>query len=405
MGYRMEGNFSIQEAYHLARELPQIDLDPVWSKLWDRAQWPKIYLFLWLVVRGRILTWENLQKRGFTGPSQCIICRKDREDMAHLLDACPLASMLWDQGAQRFCRLDRVCGSPQATIRSWHPNPFQNPILNRLWLLFSGFLMWLVWKERNAQIFKGNHSTAEKTWELLSRNIRETILSISWTEEDFQASQREVRILNSWGILPDQVKFSPCKAPCPSSPDFWSPPPQGCLKINFDGAAKDNPGPTGYGGVVHDHLGTILWVFWGSIGWDTNNSAELEGAIHCLLLMQSLNLSPTIIEGDSWIIVTMAKKLQQGQSVDRITKNWHLEFRVERLAELLKQCPECTFSHIRRKGNKVADILANRGVIANSSYEIVKWHPTDKVDWMEQVSKAADQDRESPTAPLLAPPQ
>ena len=126
-GYRMEGNFSIQEAYHLARELPQPDLDPVWTKLWDRPQWPKISLFLWLVVRGKILTWENLQKRGFTGPSQCIICKKDREDMAHLLDSCPLASMLWDQGAQRFRRLDRVRGSPQASIRSWHPNPFQNP--------------------------------------------------------------------------------------------------------------------------------------------------------------------------------------------------------------------------------------------------------------------------------------
>jgi len=100
----------------------------------------------------------------------------------------------------------------------------------------------------------------------------------------------------------------------------------------------------------------------------------------------------------------MAKKLQQGQSVDRITKNWRLEFRVERLAELLKQCPECTFNHIRRKGNKVADILANRGVTAESSYEIVKWHPTDRADWMEQVTKAADQDRESPSDPFLAPP-
>jgi len=100
----------------------------------------------------------------------------------------------------------------------------------------------------------------------------------------------------------------------------------------------------------------------------------------------------------------MAKKLQQGQSVGRLTKNWRLEFKVERLAELLERRPDCSFNHVRRKGNKVADILANRRVTADSSFEIVKWPPADRADWMDRVTRAAAQDRECPSVTHLAPP-
>jgi len=98
-GYKMEGNFSIQEAFHLARGLPAANPDPFWKKLWEAKLWPKITLFLWLVTRGRVLTWDNLLKKGFTGPSQCVLCRQNSEDLQHLLDTCPMASDLWDRGA------------------------------------------------------------------------------------------------------------------------------------------------------------------------------------------------------------------------------------------------------------------------------------------------------------------
>jgi len=117
-GYRMEGNFSIKEAFHLARGPPAANPDPFWKKLWEAKLWPKITLFLWLVIRGRVLTWDNLQKRGFTGPSQCVLCCQNSEDMRHILDSCPMALDLWDRGATLFHRSDRKHSSPQDTIRS-----------------------------------------------------------------------------------------------------------------------------------------------------------------------------------------------------------------------------------------------------------------------------------------------
>jgi hypothetical protein len=43
-------------------------------------------LFLWLVTHSRILTWDNLSKWGFVGPSICMLYGKEVETMNHLLN-------------------------------------------------------------------------------------------------------------------------------------------------------------------------------------------------------------------------------------------------------------------------------------------------------------------------------
>jgi len=49
------------------------------------------------------------------------------------------------------------------------------------------------------------------------------------------------------------------------------------IQLNFDGAYKGNPGKAGYEGIFRDHEGIPLLIFYGSIGRDINNSAEVEG--------------------------------------------------------------------------------------------------------------------------------
>ena len=63
----------------------------------------------------------------------------------------------------------------------------------------------------------------------------------------------------------------------------------------------------GFGGLCRDHDDRIMMVFLGSIGMDTNNSAKLEGIIHGLEVLIRGGHFPTIIEGDSNILIQMAK--------------------------------------------------------------------------------------------------
>ena len=64
--------------------------------------------------------------------------------------------------------------------------------------------------------------------------------------------------------------------------EFWHPPPKGYLKCNIDGASKGNPGIAGYGGVLRDEEGIIIFIFHYHLGKATNNMAELMALEQCL---------------------------------------------------------------------------------------------------------------------------
>lgn len=91
----------------------------------------------------------------------------------------------------------------------------------------------------------------------------------------------------------------------------WSRPPVNVFQLNFDGASKGNPGQTGFGRVIRDHQGNPLISFFGSIGWNTYNAAELEGLLRGLTLAQDQKFLPLLVEGDSQILINMALKIQQ----------------------------------------------------------------------------------------------
>ena len=67
-GYMDRRMFNIKEAYNI-RIGNRAEEEETWKKIWTLNLWPKVGLFAWLVVRGRILTCENIQKHGIHGPS------------------------------------------------------------------------------------------------------------------------------------------------------------------------------------------------------------------------------------------------------------------------------------------------------------------------------------------------
>ena len=68
---------------------------------------------------------------------------------------------------------------------------------------------------------------------------------------------------------------------------------------------KENPGAVGYGGVCRNAKREILQIFYGSIGFDTNNSTELEGMIRGLNLVVMEGWILTMVERDLNILIPM----------------------------------------------------------------------------------------------------
>jgi hypothetical protein len=75
----------------------------LWKKIqegWRKKLWKwdcplKIKLFIWLLEANKVLSWKNLQKRGWQGPGICIMCKNHSESTKHIFLTCPFSRSVW----------------------------------------------------------------------------------------------------------------------------------------------------------------------------------------------------------------------------------------------------------------------------------------------------------------------
>jgi hypothetical protein len=84
------GYISVRNIYKALTEASWHTRDRTWrSRLWKWNCPLKIKLFTWLMTENKILVWDNLQKRGWSGPNRCILCKEDSETYTPPLRALP----------------------------------------------------------------------------------------------------------------------------------------------------------------------------------------------------------------------------------------------------------------------------------------------------------------------------
>eukprot|EP00253_Pinus_taeda_P010928 PITA_10928 len=192
-GYETRGTFTSREAYHIILRDHTIKA-MLWHKVWEPPNQPKISTFLWLLCQNRTLTWDNLRKWSFHEPSICPNCKQAEETKEHLLNSCLLATLFWEKVSFRCQRDGRNKENSTSSIHSWAPHPYKSKILNTLWKLIPGFLMWTIWKERNSRIIKDHSSPTEVLWINICQNIRETLMLQTWLDDDFPSTPQEQNI-------------------------------------------------------------------------------------------------------------------------------------------------------------------------------------------------------------------
>jgi ribonuclease HI len=127
----------------------------------------------------------------------------------------------------------------------------------------------------------------------------------------------------------------------------------------FDGGARGNPGPAGYGVYIVDDKGEMVAELSGSLGIATNNVAEYHGLIAALQWAADRDLRQIAIKGDSLLLV---EQMRGNYKV----KNEGLKPLYLKARMLVMQIGDVSFEHVRREQNKEADRLSNVGMDGNT---------------------------------------
>ena len=83
------GMVTANSAYELivSRNLP-LAHHSFYTQIWHFSIPQKIKRFIWLVIKNKVNTWDNLIKRGWSGPNHCSLCKCQLESVFHLFVDC-----------------------------------------------------------------------------------------------------------------------------------------------------------------------------------------------------------------------------------------------------------------------------------------------------------------------------
>ena len=111
---------------------------------------------MWLVLRNKILTWDNLQKRGRSSPGICALCFSNEETVIHIFLQCTVWKNVLDHICDPFqLPLPPLVDSPSLFVGNWAGNFPRNSALCSI----PFHMMWTIWKARNLSIFEGKKRT------------------------------------------------------------------------------------------------------------------------------------------------------------------------------------------------------------------------------------------------------
>jgi len=132
-------------------------------------------------------------------------------------------------------------------------------------------------------------------------------------------------------------------------------PPAHYLVAHTDGGARGNPGPAGYGIVIHDEKGNRVAALSQYLGKQTNNVAEYQALIGALEYAVEHGPKALKVISDSELIVRQIKGIYKVK--DATLRDLH-----GRASQLIRRLDWFNIEHTLRGGNREADELANQAM-------------------------------------------
>ncbi|GLU12078.1 hypothetical protein SLE2022_287860 [Rubroshorea leprosula] len=329
-----DGFFSVKSAFHqiLLQKEPIPLQDQCWKWVWKLRCSERVRMFVWLLLRNRVLTNAVRYERHLAASSTCPRCGGESETALHLLRDCPFAIQVWTMlglGNHVFFQLSWQqwirCGSQKVSKVCTRDMSYDVLFLSAVWEL---------WKCRNRLVFKGEHLPAATLCDAIC----------AYAQDTYRAMACNI--------------FVKSQAPRWIS---WQPPVPPFYKLNTDGSRLQETGLASAGGVVRDHLGAFIQGFSMNIGLGSISLAELWGCREGLILCRSRGLKHLVVEMDSSSAVQVINGLKKHDSLAVVL--------VSDIRRLRVEFDSIIFQHTLREGNPTADFLLELGI----TYRLERW--------------------------------
>lgn len=182
--------------------------------------------------------------------------------------------------------------TPHALLLHWRRC---TPSRSHLRVLLPCFILWQIWKARNAFRFD-----SQSFWVIVIIHRVGLDLGLASSAFGFKTSQLR-RVLDS-RITEGLRIIAPPERPIRLV--SWIRPPLGVIKLTVDRFSRGNPGMAALGGILLDHRGEVLAVFGSLLGHQPILYAELMAVYEGLDLAIQLGHSVLKVESDSTTMVS-----------------------------------------------------------------------------------------------------
>jgi hypothetical protein len=166
-----KGLFEVKTYY---RVLSTCGSDPFpWKSVWKSKAPPRVAFFVWTAVHSKILTLDNLGRRGLLLVNRYWLCETDGESVDHLFIHCGVARDLWNAFFARF----GLCWVMPRTVKEllaswWTAGRTRSAVV---WKMVHHCILWCIWRERNDRCFEDSPRTREELLHLF------LVTLFSWT--------------------------------------------------------------------------------------------------------------------------------------------------------------------------------------------------------------------------------
>ncbi|XP_062013513.1 uncharacterized protein LOC133729900 [Rosa rugosa] len=328
------GLFTTNSAYYVARDIasnrisfppPADGFQVLWKTIWKAKVPKKVAVGVWRACQNILPTRERLLAKGYEGETSCLLCACPLESVEHVLADCQVArELLGAVSLQITCPV-----TPIFIFKEW-----MLECVNRVSLQqFEKFMvfLWALWNNRNAALWEDKPR--------LPADI--AIATMSWFNE--------YKLVHASSI--PEVKVV----------QRWSSPTEHVFKCNVDGSYNSHQMKGGIGCVVRDHIGDFKAGLTRVVR--TASSAfqvELFALQAAVQFAISLHHEKVQFETDCLQLVQVIHAEDEDASVVG-----HI---VEEVRGLFHNYPFFSLTHVNRRANNVAHILAQTALHSELSH-------------------------------------